>query len=73
MAVAKKAHLNIWQYGDITADDAKEFGAKQAGQGLFNKRQGLFNKRQGLLNKRQGLFNKRICIGLEKELIYQQL
>ena len=66
MAVAKKAHLNIWQYGDITADDAKEFGAKQAGQGLFN-------KRQGLLNKRQGLFNKRIYIGLKKELIYQQL
>jgi len=26
MAVAKKAHLNIWKYGDITADDAKEFG-----------------------------------------------
>ena len=26
MSVAKKAHLNIWQYGDITADDAKEFG-----------------------------------------------
>ena len=26
MAAAKKAHRNIWQYGDITADDAKEFG-----------------------------------------------
>jgi len=25
---AKKHHLNIWQYGDITADDAKEFGHK---------------------------------------------
>ncbi len=24
---AKKAHLNIWRYGDISADDAKEFGA----------------------------------------------
>ncbi|ENN71421.1 staphylococcal nuclease domain-containing protein 1 isoform X2 [Dendroctonus ponderosae] len=23
---AKKAHLNIWEYGDITEDDAKEFG-----------------------------------------------
>jgi len=23
---AKKEHLNIWRYGDITADDAKEFG-----------------------------------------------
>ena len=35
MSVAKKAHLNIWQYGDITADDAREFGSgKQAGQGL---------------------------------------
>jgi len=27
MSVAKKAHLNIWQYGDITADDAREFGS----------------------------------------------
>merc|ERR1719219_3178343 len=27
MAKAKKDHLNIWQYGDITQDDAKEFGA----------------------------------------------
>jgi len=26
MTRAKKHHLNIWQYGDITADDAKEFG-----------------------------------------------
>lgn len=24
---AKKEHLCIWQYGDITEDDAKEFGA----------------------------------------------
>ncbi|XP_049819243.1 staphylococcal nuclease domain-containing protein 1 isoform X2 [Aethina tumida] len=24
--VAKKAHCNIWEYGDITEDDAKEFG-----------------------------------------------
>merc|ERR1711893_506311 len=23
---AKKEHLNIWEYGDITEDDAKEFG-----------------------------------------------
>lgn len=23
---AKKAHSNIWEYGDITEDDAKEFG-----------------------------------------------
>ncbi|XP_077975644.1 staphylococcal nuclease domain-containing protein 1-like [Styela clava] len=23
---AKKAHLNLWRYGDITADDASEFG-----------------------------------------------
>lgn len=23
---AKKSHMNIWQYGDITDDDAKEFG-----------------------------------------------
>jgi len=28
MEKAKKAHLNIWRYGDITADDAKEFGHK---------------------------------------------
>ena len=27
MARAKKNHLNIWQYGDITQSDAKEFGA----------------------------------------------
>jgi len=26
MDSAKKAHLNIWEYGDITADDAREFG-----------------------------------------------
>ena len=26
MAKAKKEHLNIWRYGDITDDDAKEFG-----------------------------------------------
>lgn len=25
-AEAKKKHLNIWQYGDITEDDAREFG-----------------------------------------------
>lgn len=23
---AKKAHLGVWQYGDITEDDDKEFG-----------------------------------------------
>lgn len=23
---AKKNHANIWEYGDITEDDAKEFG-----------------------------------------------
>ncbi len=27
MERAKKSHLNMWEYGDITADDAKEFGA----------------------------------------------
>ena len=27
MARAKKNHLNIWQFGDITQSDAKEFGA----------------------------------------------
>lgn len=27
MEKAKKSHLNIWEYGDITADDAREFGA----------------------------------------------
>lgn len=27
MESAKKNHLNIWEYGDITADDAREFGA----------------------------------------------
>jgi len=26
MAQAKKEHINIWQYGDITEDDAREFG-----------------------------------------------
>jgi staphylococcal nuclease domain-containing protein 1 len=26
MESAKKNHLNIWEYGDITADDAREFG-----------------------------------------------
>merc|ERR1711881_588333 len=26
MGRAKKNHLNIWQYGDITQDDAREFG-----------------------------------------------
>ena len=26
MAKAKRQHLNIWQYGDITEDDAREFG-----------------------------------------------
>jgi len=26
MDFAKKQHLHIWQYGDITADDAREFG-----------------------------------------------
>jgi staphylococcal nuclease domain-containing protein 1 len=24
--VAKKSHVNMWRYGDITEDDAKEFG-----------------------------------------------
>jgi len=27
MQKAKKNHLNIWQYGDITQDDSREFGA----------------------------------------------
>ena len=27
MESAKRNHLNIWEYGDITADDAREFGA----------------------------------------------
>jgi len=27
MLRAKKNHLNIWQYGDITQDDTREFGA----------------------------------------------
>jgi len=27
MANAKKNHLNIWRYGDITQDDSREFGA----------------------------------------------
>jgi staphylococcal nuclease domain-containing protein 1 len=26
MDFAKKQHLNIWRYGDITEDDAREFG-----------------------------------------------
>ena len=26
MEEAKKGHLNIWEYGDITEDDAREFG-----------------------------------------------
>ena len=26
MESAKRNHLNIWEYGDITADDAREFG-----------------------------------------------
>jgi staphylococcal nuclease domain-containing protein 1 len=26
MNKAKKDHLNIWEYGDITSDEAKEFG-----------------------------------------------
>lgn len=26
METAKKKHLNIWEYGDITGDDAREFG-----------------------------------------------
>jgi staphylococcal nuclease domain-containing protein 1 len=26
MDLAKKDHLNIWEYGDITQDDAREFG-----------------------------------------------
>ena len=26
MSQAKKEHLNIWRYGDITEDDAREFG-----------------------------------------------
>lgn len=25
-AQARKDHLGIWEYGDITEDDAKEFG-----------------------------------------------
>lgn len=25
-ALAKKNHLGVWEYGDITEDDAKEFG-----------------------------------------------
>lgn len=24
---AKRDHLNIWEYGDITGDEAREFGA----------------------------------------------
>jgi len=28
---AKKAHLNLWRYGDISADDATEFGYKKSG------------------------------------------
>jgi len=30
MEAAKKDHLNIWRYGDITADDAREFGVAAA-------------------------------------------
>ena len=30
MESAKKDHLNIWRYGDITADDAREFGVAAA-------------------------------------------
>lgn len=30
MAKAKKEHLNIWRYGDITDDDAREFGVGAA-------------------------------------------
>jgi staphylococcal nuclease domain-containing protein 1 len=26
MESAKKSHINMWEYGDITADDSKEFG-----------------------------------------------
>lgn len=26
---AKKNHLGMWEYGDITADDAREFGVGQ--------------------------------------------
>jgi staphylococcal nuclease domain-containing protein 1 len=29
MDSAKKQHLNIWRYGDITEDDAREFGHKR--------------------------------------------
>ena len=29
MDAAKKAHLNIWEYGDITRDDAHEFGVRK--------------------------------------------
>lgn len=25
-ALARKDHLGVWEYGDITEDDAKEFG-----------------------------------------------
>lgn len=25
-ALAKKNHVGIWEYGDITEDDAREFG-----------------------------------------------
>ena len=28
MEKAKKEHLGIWEYGDITADDAREFGVQ---------------------------------------------
>jgi len=31
MESAKKQHLNIWRYGDITADDAREFGVAPSG------------------------------------------
>jgi staphylococcal nuclease domain-containing protein 1 len=26
---AKKNHLNMWEYGDITADDSREFGVSK--------------------------------------------
>lgn len=26
---AKRKHLNIWQYGDVTDDDAHEFGMER--------------------------------------------
>jgi staphylococcal nuclease domain-containing protein 1 len=32
MEQAKRDHLNIWEYGDITVDDAREFGAAKPKQ-----------------------------------------